>query len=229
MAEIQNPWTVFTSILTTLDIDTSAASSYFLIDYQDALTVYTNDYIIRIFYLVYETNKKKYDKLLSVYTATYNPIQNYDMTESSTDTRNPNLQSSSESTTSSTSTIKNNQSRTSTEIPENYTETSVHSVNPFDSSGLRIESENTNSISGTRTTTESYAGNADESDTTGTATSTTTTTGTDTNTHTLSRSGNIGVTTSQQMLESEIQLADKMNIFRIIERDIAAKLFLQVW
>lgn len=229
MAEIQNPWTVFTSILTTLDLDTSAASSYFLIDYQNALTVYTNDYIIRIFYLVYETNKKKYDKLLSVYTATYNPIQNYDMTETSTDIRTPDLESSSESSTSSNVMMKNNQSRTSTDTPNNYTETSVHSVNPYDNSGLRIESENANSISGSRTTTESFAGNADESSTTGTATSTTTTSGTDTNTHTLSRSGNIGVTTSQQMLESEIQLADKMNIFRIIERDIAAKLFLQVW
>ncbi len=229
MTEIQNPWTVFASILTMINIDTSAASSYFLINYQDALTVYTNDYIIRIFYLVYETNKKKYDKLLSVYTATYNPIQNYDMTESSTDIRTPDLESSAESSTSSTAMIKNNQSRTSTDTPNNYTETSVHSVNPYDNSGIRIESENANSVTGSRTTTESYSGNADESNTAGTATSTTTTTGTDTNTHTLSRSGNIGVTTSQQMLESEIQLADKMNIFRIIERDIAAKLFIQVW
>ena len=54
-------------------------------------------------------------------------------------------------------------------------------------------------------------------------------TGTETNIHRLTRSGNIGVTTSQQMLESELVLADKMNLFKIIEQDLASKLFLQVW
>lgn len=226
---ISNPFSVFNSELTAIGITVNDAQTYFLIDYDIAYSVYSDDYIQKIFELVHNSNIKKYQKLIAVYNANYDPVKNYDMTETSTDIRTPELESDASSTTSSTSTVKNNQSKTSTDTPNNYTETSIHSVNPYDNTGLRTESQNSNSITGTRTMTESYAGAADESATTNTATTTTTTTGTDTNTHTLSRSGNIGVTTSQQMLESELQLADKMNIFKIIERDIAKKLFIQVW
>lgn len=224
-----NPWNVFSVELTALNMDTQAAASYFLLDYQIARCIYTDEYILKIFYKVHDVNAKKYAKLLSVYQATYDPIKNYDMTEESTDTRTPNLLTSSTASTETTSTIKNNQTRNTTETPNNFTETATRSVNPYDNTGLRIESSNENVQSGTRTTSESYTGNADTTSQNGTSSTTATTSGTDTNYHVLARSGNIGVTTSQQMLTSELELAERMNIFEVFEKDIAEQLFLQVW
>lgn len=138
-----------------------------------------------------------------------------------------------------------NQTRTTIESPEDYGEITTHKVNPYDNPGLVEEYQDTMTQTGKRQIEESYSGNADTSDTTVTGSSTTknsggtsttnsgtntqTETGTDTTSHTLTRKGNIGVTTTQKMLEDELALADKMNIFKIIEQDIAAKIFIQVW
>lgn len=79
-------------------------------------------------------------------------------------------------------------------------------------------STDTMSETGTRTSTESGTRTSTESGTT-TSTETGTRTYTDTGTRTLTRSGNIGVTTSQQMLESEIELW-KWSFFETIFRDV---------
>ena len=57
----------------------------------------------------------------------------------------------------------------------------------------------------------------------------TTETGTDKHERELSVVGNIGTMSSQNMANQELDLAGRMNIFREIERDLAAKLFIQVW
>lgn len=224
-----NPWTTFDGYLQSLNITLTQATKYFLIHYENAITIYTDEYILEIFYLVADTNAKKYEKLITAYNAEYNPINNYDMTETSNDTRTPDLTSTSTGSASTNGTSKINQSHTMTEIPNNYTDTITRSVNPYDGSGYRDESKNVSITSGSRTNTETYEGNADETHAESESSGTTTQTGTETFAHTLTRIGNIGVTTSQQMIESEIQLAAKMNIFRTIEKDIAKELFIQVW
>lgn len=233
----------------------------FTLDFESAASRYTDEYIKKIFDMVYTTNATKYKKLVSVVQAEYNPIDNYNMTESSTDTRSPDLTHmltlnttsamtdtrKTDTTGSSTTTTntKINQIRTTQETPENMSETTTHSVNPFDNTGSATDYEDTTTQSGSRKVEESYSGDADTQDQSVAGTSTTTNsggttttqsgsntqteTGTDTTDHTLTRKGNIGVTTSQQMLEAELKLAEKMNIFKIIEQDLAAKVFLQVW
>lgn len=256
-----NPFNVYQPILEKLGLDQRFALDIFSIDFESAVTRYTNDRITMIFDLVYATNHIKYEKLVAAATAEYNPIDNYNMVESGTDTRKPELThtvtlntETKMTDTRETSTTGNNntntknklnQTHTTKETPDDYGETMVHSINTDDNVTLRIEYEDKTTQTGTRTVDESYSGDADTTDTTVTGTSTTrnsggtsTTnsgtntdqeTGTDTTEHTLTRKGNIGVTTSQQMLESEMNLATKMNIFKTIEQDIAAKLFLQVW
>ena len=112
---------------------------------------------------------------------------------------------------------------------DNYQQTSVRSVNPYDNSGMRSESQNIVTDSGKRTTTVSYSGDPDSATSTTSSSTTATNTGTETTIHSGSRSGNIGVTTTQQMLESELELAQKMDLFKIIELDVAAKIFIGVW
>lgn len=224
-----NPFTFFDRWLVDLSIATAEALAYFTLDYSLAVTLYDDTDIQMIFKQVAAENYKKYDKMIAIYKATYNPLSNYDMTESSTDTRTPALSSTSSSSSTASSESSVGQTKIVTDTPDNYLETSTRSVNTYDNAGLRTESQNTNAISGSRTQTEAYSGDPNTTTTTGTATTTTTTTGTDTNQHYATRSGNIGVTTSQQMATAELELADKMTVFDTIKKDIAAKLFVGTW
>lgn len=224
-----NPFQAFASILSPLGISADTALLYFSIDYDDATTLYNDGYINYIFSMVFESNHIKYQKLLTAATTEYDPIQNYNSTEEYTDIRTPDLTSVSEGSSSSDGTISNNQTKTTTETPSNYGEISTREVAPYDDSGLRQESKNTTLQTGNRQVAESYSGNPDTTHSESEAKNVTTQTGTETFHHEMTRRGNIGVTTSQQMLESEITLAQKMNIFKIIEKDLAEKLFLKVW
>ena len=158
-----------------------------------------------------------------------------------TDTRATTTNGSSDTTTKN----QLNQQHTTIDTPTGFEETSIHYENPYDNPGFKEASKDTITQSGSRTVTESYSGNPDETTTNVSGSSTTTNsggtktvnsgtntskeTGTEKTEHTLTRKGNIGVTSSQQLIESEIALAEKLNIFKIIEQDIAAKIFLQVW
>ena len=244
-------------ILNALGIEPNHAWIRFYNDYEHALTKYDEDQFMLMFDVIYQTNKLKYQKLITVATAEYEPIENYNMIEEGQDTRTPNLTNqvtlnTTSATTDTRSTTLNgtsnttsaiNQAKTTTDAPQNFKETSTHSVNPYDNPGFTNEYKDEVTQEGTRTVQESYSGNPDTTavtsnststnsggtSTANTGTNTSTETGTDTTTHRLTRRGNIGVTTSQQMLESELVLADKMNLFKIIEQDLASKLFLQVW
>lgn len=252
-----NPFVMFESELSGLKMLPDLALEIFINDYETAVTRYSNEKIVQIFLQVKHTNEMKYEKLIAAANAEYNPISNYDMTEESNDVRTPDLTSQltlnttaamidsrATTTTGNSSTNSSiNQTRMTTENPKDYKETTIHSISSYDNPVLTEEFKDETEQSGTRSVSESYTGSPDTTTVTGSSTatnsggtSTTNTgtniqkeTGTDTTTHHLMRKGNIGVTTTQQMLESEIALADKMNIFKIIEQDIAAKIFLQVW
>lgn len=244
-------------IFDVIGIDINDAWLTFYYDYENAVTKYNEEQIEKIWDLVYQQNYLKYQKLITVATAEYAPIDNYNMIEEGQDTRTPNLTnqvtlnttSATTDTRSTTSTGTSNtnsainQTKTTTDSPQNFKETSTHSVNPYDNPGFTNEYKDEVTQEGIRTVQETYTGNPDTTAVTSSSTSTnsggtstsntgsntSTETGTDTTTHRLTRHGNIGVTTSQQMLESELVLADKMNLFKIIEHDLASKIFLQVW
>ena len=157
-----------------------------------------------------KSHKYEYDKLVDTLSLEYNPIENYSMTEKGTDTRTPNL--------TQTNTGKNTQENSGTNSQKN-TGTNTNTVNldnsvttgktTFDKSDSFINDTQTKN-SGTNTDTTSI----DETNTATLAGKTTTdttetmsTTGNEKTVHEFTRSGNIGVTTSQQMIESERQLA----------------------
>ena len=219
----------FSDLLFRLGIGDELANYMFRLDYADAYTPYTDDEINQIVRHLFVINFKKYDKLGDIYTASYNPINNYNMTEQFEDTRTPDLAATTTTTASASSTSKIQKTQRTTDTPDNYQQTSVRSVNPYDNSGMRSESQNIVTDSGKRTTTVSYSGDPDSATSTTSSSTTATNTGTETTIHSGSRSGNIGVTTTQQMLESELELAQKMDLFKIIELDVAAKIFIGVW
>lgn len=125
-----------------------------------------------------KSHKYEYDKLVDTLSLEYNPIENYSMTEKGTDTRTPNI-------TQTNKGVNTNTVGLDTSITTGKT--------TFDKSDSFINDTKTTNT-GTNTDTQDIN-------------TTVTTAGNEKTTHEFTRSGNIGVTTSQQMIESERQLA----------------------
>ena len=125
-----------------------------------------------------KSHKYEYDKLVDTLSLEYNPIENYSMTEKGTDTRTPNI-------TQTNKGVNTNTVGVDTSITTGKT--------TFDKSDSFINDTKTTNM-GTNTDTQDIN-------------TTVTTTGNEKTIHEFTRSGNIGVTTSQQMIESERQLA----------------------
>lgn len=125
-----------------------------------------------------KSHKYEYDKLVDTLSLEYNPIENYSMTEKGTDTRTPNI-------TQTNKGVNKNTVGVDTSITTGKT--------TFDKSDSFINDTKTTNT-GTNTDTQDIN-------------TTVTTAGNEKTVHEFTRSGNIGVTTSQQMIESERQLA----------------------
>lgn len=125
-----------------------------------------------------KSHKYEYDKLVDTLSLEYNPIENYSMTEKGTDTRAPNI-------TQTNKGVNTNTVGVDTSITTGKT--------TFDKSDSFINDTKTTNT-GTNTDTQDIN-------------TTVTTTGNEKTVHEFTRSGNIGVTTSQRMIESERQVA----------------------
>lgn len=162
-------------------------------------------------------NKERWSREWATRSAEYDPIQNYNMTEEMTDdetvteygrshTRTDNLSHSETRTDNLTRTIDNQEVTT-----PNLTSTSQQATRGFNSSSdVNTDKETATNTGTSRVDTDGTEHNTGTQGTTGsdTGTQTDADTGSDTSTrnYTLTRSGNIGVTTSQQMLQSERDL-----------------------
>lgn len=125
-----------------------------------------------------KSHKYEYNKLVDTLSLEYNPIENYSMTEKGTDTRTPNI--------------------TQTNRGKN---TNTAGVDTTITTGKTTFDKSDSFINDTKTTNTGTNTDTQDIDTT------VTTAGNEKTTHEITRSGNIGVTTSQQMIESERKLA----------------------
>lgn len=186
--------TIFDKVSTDLKlftICTSAEMFYYFVDkfgerdfykYYDTENVINNTNMVKqasdYIALYGKSHKYEYDKLVDTLSLEYNPIENYSMTEKGTDTRTPNI-------TQTNKGVNTNTVGVDTSITTGKT--------TFDKSDSFINDTKTTNT-GTNTDTQDIN-------------TTVTTAGNEKTVHEFTRSGNIGVTTSQQMIESERQLA----------------------
>lgn len=211
-------FTYFKDIIEELDETVANFAAMFYEDYKSARPIYeTEEEFVYCFRKVLIHNAKKYQMWLEAYSAQYDPIENYNRHETGNNTRTPNL------TTQVYANSQKNQTRTTTETPTDYTDTTTHAVAPYDSAVLGDVERNTTVLSGSRATTESFEGDPD------TMNSTTTASGNEQTYFSSEISGNIGTTTSQQMLASHLDLAARMKLAEEIEKDVAKELLLQLW
>lgn len=181
---------------------------------------------------------ESWKRLYNALFADYNPIENYalkeeeitdrDITDSgtnsnTTDTTNTGKETNTNNTKTDT-TNSNTNSENGNTLNQVYAEDSNDPVN-----ASKQINENGSTSSGSGNTTSE---GSETTDTTHTGKETNTgthaNTGTEDTTKTLTRSGNIGVTTSQQMIESEIALR-KHNYYDIIFKDIDNLLCLSIY
>ena len=234
-------FSAFSTWLEIIGISELQAQDYFIMDYFDAWTLYKDNKIAGVIQRVAKENAKKYDKLCAVYAAKYDPLENYNRTDEIEEVRTPDLTRAQTGTASSTntgtgsSTSQKNQTRTVTENGGTFKETDIRSVQPFDAQSFTNAEKNEASYTGSRTTSEAFSGNPDSVSSSSSSTISATDsrseteTGTETTTRELHRFGNIGSMSSQTMAFQELDLSERMNIFNIIKRDIAAAVFLQTW
>lgn len=180
-------------------------------------------------------NFRTFDKWVKALEINYDPLFNYDRTEEYTDTHSGDFSKSGSNTASGTSSNSSDYTRTDNlsqaddhTRTDNLSSTVTHSEKAFNDANLVTSSQDGTSDSGTQrnagtvtnTGTQRNAGtdsgSYSDSNTTGE-------TGTDayTNIHKARLFGNIGVTTSQQMLQSELDIA-RWNLYEHI-----ADLFVQ--
>lgn len=238
--QLENYFLYFKIYLDQLGFTQGNAAQAFLLDYYGAWCPYEDDYIPLVMQRVALDNKRKYEMMCEIYTADYDPLVNYDRSETESSTRTPNLthaRSGSTAGTENRETMKKQvEHRADKAIPAEgeteWTETTDHNVAPYDSSTLRTSDQDVRKESGYREIETSYTGLDPDTDNLTRSVSeqsVLTETGTESNVRRLSVVGNIGTVTAQDMANQQLDLAQRMAIFREIERDIAAKLFIQVW
>ena len=148
----------------------------------------------------------KYDKLIKTLSIEYNPIDNYNMVENGTDLTSKGT-TTAEATVSSNSNVTNNYGANTTQS----------STAPYDSLDYRPVNKVDN------------LARTDSAESSGSSTTTSSSTpGDETVTHELTRKGNIGVTTTQQMIQSEREVAS-FNIIEEYFKDINKYLLISKW
>lgn len=225
---LSDPFTEYATLLTEIGATTTEATDRMWELYEEAITNYTAESIASIFHLNLVSNNKKYEDLLLFYEEQFYPFADIFKSETYDHRRTPNLLSTSQSSGSGSADTTRNQTRTTTNTPGTTT-TIAHSVNPYDNSGLRSESQDTTTESGSGTVTEAYTGQPDHTATSSTATATVTTSGSDRNQYDKVTHGRDGKEPTSEVIKDGLIAAAYHDVLDIIINDIADQIFLQVW
>lgn len=207
-----NPFLTILDFLTEIGIDGDIALSSFTADYWDALTWYDSiGDTQRIMQATLSENRLLYDAMID--GMPYAQIRRK--------TRTPDLTRSTTGSSTGSSTAQRNQSVTTTDTPNNYKTTSINSVNPYDNPGWQDDRKNETTETGSRSTTTSYTGTPDTASSTTTGSKTESETGTETTTETIT--GSMDPAAAAELIELGL------TVFGKYKKDLAKRLFFQVW
>lgn len=197
-------------------------TSIFVDTYLDDFDGMQDAYFVRFAEIFWKLNSENLLREWSIMQSQYNPLNNYEMTESGTDTRGGtqtyNATNSSTTQNTGTDTTRQNTDMT-TETGANDSSIVTHSINGFNSGGTGVNADSTKTTDKTQTTGTAQDNYSEiEHGLTVETSGGTDSTITDdfTNSHSLTRSGNIGVTTSVDMLSQHGDFWDKWNFYNIL-------------
>lgn len=168
-----------------------------------------------------------WDRVYSAMNLDYNPIENYDRQETET-TTGTRAHSGKDTTTRSGTVSETGSTTASTQGTASESGTTTNKIAGFDSTTLVDHDSSTGS--NTRQASDSSTGSSTRS---GSDSSTQELTHgeqiADSGSRTSRVHGNIGVTTSQQMLQSELDLAPNLNIYQYITADFRKRFCIEVY
>lgn len=198
------------------DIDTASLKRAIIRRCGDVEPYYQKDSDFQLFgSLWFTTHKFLFAHAVELWNATYNPIENYDRTETETITGTKTEENSNTDTHSGTDTTTKN-------LTDGTNVSRESDIAGFNSSTYSDANRETETGTDTHTGTESLA-HGEQIATSGTASE-------DSETTRNSRiHGNIGVTTAQQMIEAELALANKFWIYDYIANAFESDNFITVY
>lgn len=168
-----------------------------------------------------------WDRVYTAMNLEYNPIENYDRQETET-TTGTRAHSGRDTTTRSGTVSETGSTTGSTQGTASESGTTTNKIAGFDSTTLVDHDSSTGS--NTRQASDSSTGSSTRS---GTDSSTQELTHgeqiADSGSRTSRIHGNIGVTTSQQMLQSELDLAPNLNIYQYITADFRKRFCVEIY
>ena len=203
IVRVKNKITEFSPIFSNVHffepLNISAVDLFNIFNMKYYSFIYISDDVIEISSIISNLSKvyeNEYTTKVKMLLLEYNPIENYNSSETETTTTENATTTGNENTTTSTT----------NSTTENSGET-TNKVSPYDSENFsndnNTNSTNTSNTNGTDTTSITDTGNISSNGTTS---------------RTFTRKGNIGVTTTQQMIESEYELRAKNLVFEFLEK-----------
>lgn len=198
-------------------VNLSTISATLLAEYADLDTIIAGDAdILKAYHAVWAARwAASWGKMAAALNADYNPIHNYDRTDTETETIEGTASGTSSSSGSSSGT------ESSTESGSESRESYGAGFNSSTASGAAVPVGKDVTTPGRTVESETSAESENSSET-----SSETNTGRERELHS---SGNIGVTTTQQMLESELNLRSRYNIYDVIIACYRKDILVGVW
>ena len=148
---------------------------------------------------------RTFDKWVTALAIEYNPLENYDRTEDYTDTYNKGITTSARRDSGNTKTFDNEDKRTVDLTTVTETEVSAYDSSTYQpSEKVTVDNDGTDTMNYSGTIKDEYGEGSSGSEKENSK-----------NIHSGRLHGNIGVTTSQQMLEAELDIA-KWNLYEHI-------------
>lgn len=198
--------------------------------------VITSDELIKVAGVIYTLYGKNWAKEWETMSLEYNPIENYSMVEKMiddvTEIERGTTHTRTDNTTHTKTGTETNTPNLTERVTPNVTNSNSNSVYGFNSSSPVPSDSSTGSQTGQTTTTNTGTNtmthNVSDKDT-GTVTDKDTGKDTNTRNYTLTRSGNIGVTTSQQMIQSSRDLYMWNIFYTVIFPDIDKVISLPIY
>lgn len=170
--------------------------SYFQLEYGEMTPIYQETKLlkehIRVVALAIKPTLDKWAEALAI---KYAPLENYDRQENGRDIRTPNLHDNTVTNHGKVNTLSGGHA-------DSWPAHNIERRVAADNTATYFEAEKT--LEDAHSVTRTY--NAESNSESGSSTDNNTLTGTDTNEHTFRAHGNIGVTTSQEMLREELDV-----------------------
>lgn len=211
---------IFENLVVPDDVDSATAINSICMDNAELELMYPEPDTMKFLIGLWSTRMLPvWERVLSAITEQYNPLENYNRTETWTDTEDEDTSVTSSGTESGSVSVTGSGSSTRT---PNLTDT--HKVVGFNDTNF------TNASQDSQTGTEGVStSNTDSTTTSGTNSGSGTGSKDKTTVHSGNVSGNIGVTTSQQMLNQELEISPKVDIYKYISESFKQRFCLMVY